>query len=120
MQIILNTPLDWFDELAVKVIDTLLRWQVGGASTFTAPSRGPWVFDFDEYRNDGRAAAVKELLVTFSEKSKQATIHTLNTLAGFLIMSSERYDFSMLRATRPDPAIKVRHMAAILRREFGA
>ena len=119
MQIILNTPLDWFDELAIKVLDTLLRWRVGGSSQFTVPGRGQWVFDFDEYRNDGRAAAVKELLVAFSEKSKQATIHTLGTLSGFLIMSSERYDYSMIRAADPDPAIKIRHMAAILRREFG-
>ena len=119
MQIIPNIPLDWFDELAVKVLDTLLRWRVGGSSQFTVPGRGQWVFDFDEYRNDGRAAAVKELLESFSEKSKQVTIHSLSTLAGFLIMSSERYDFSVIRAVDPDPAIKVHHMAAILRREFG-
>lgn len=115
MPILLNTSKDWFDELAVKIINTLLRLRIGGA-----PQPGKVrVFDFDEYRNGGSAVAVLVLLVAFSEKCKQATIHSLSALSGFVVMSSEQYDFSVIRAVDPDPEIKIRYLAAILRREFG-
>lgn len=78
-----------------------------------------WVFNFDEYRHSERTDAVKELLVAFSEKSKQATIQSMTTLAGFVVMSSERYDLSVIRVPDPNPEIKNRFIAAILRREFG-
>jgi len=119
MQIVLNTPIDWFDELAVKILETLLRWRIGDSSRLPRLGKVQWVFDFDEYRNSGRTAAVKELLVAFSEKSKQGTIHSMSILAGIVVMSSERYDFSVIRAADPDPEIKNRFIAAILRREFG-
>lgn len=120
MQMILpSPPPDWFDDLAVKILDTLLFWRKSSSSIFIAPGRGQWIFDFDGYRNDGRSAAVEELLVAFSGKSKQVAIQTLTTLAGVLVMSSERYDFSMKRAVDQDPTIKIRYIAGILRREFG-
>ena len=119
MQTMLTTPLDWFHVLAVKILDALFTWRIGSSSQFDIPGRGQWVFDFDQYRNDGRAAAVKTLLEDFCEKSKRVNTHTLSALAGFLVMSSERYDFSIVAAVNPDPALKVRHMTEILRREFG-
>lgn len=120
MQTLLNTtPIDWFDELAAKILDTLFRWRIGGPLRLPRLGKVQWVFDFDEYRNGGRTSAVKELLIAFSEKSQQTTIHSMSTLAGFVVMSSEEYDFSMLRTVDPDPDIKNRYIAAILRREFG-
>ena len=115
----LPPPLDWFHVLAVKILDTLFTWRVGDSSQFDVPDREQWVFDFDQYRNEGRVAAVKTLLVDFCEKSKRVNTHTLSALSGFLVMSSERYDSSMIRTFDLDPKIKVHHMAKILRREFG-
>lgn len=116
---IANAPPDWFDDLASNILDTLRCWRIDGSSIFAALARGQWIFDFDGYRNDGRSAAVEELLVAFSEKSKRFAIQTLTILAGILIMSSERYDFSVRRGADPDRSIKTRYIAGILRHEFG-